>query len=124
MTTKVPSKEEFLKDIENKFPMMEKVREHELKKTAHKIFNQSTIGKISSVIYLIIAIASIFLYWKTFKLNVLFSILLGIVTWFVVTYIFDRILIKLSGIEKILTQVNKEETQASLEELKKAGVLK
>ncbi len=85
--------------FDKKFPGAKTLREIELKRTSREIFNKSTIGKVMSVIYLIIALISIFVYWKFFGINFFLSILFGITTWFIITYIFDRILIKLLGIE-------------------------
>lgn len=124
MTNDTPTTEEFRKNLESKFPMMEAVRKHEIKKVAHEVFSQSSIGKVSSVIYFIIAFFSIFIYWNVFDLNIIFSIFLAIITWFVVTFILDKILLKFSGIEKYLTQINEKEIQSSMENLKKSGLFK
>ena len=99
--------------FDRKFPEAKMLREHELKRTAHKILDKSTLGKVSSIIYMIIALCSIFVYWKFFDINIFLSIVFGIITWLVITYILDKILIKLSGIEQVLTKMNNEEIEAS-----------
>jgi len=112
--------------FDKKFPEAKMLREMELKRTARNLFNKSAVGRSTSIIYLVVALISIFVYWKFFEINFFLSILFGIITWFVVTYIFDKILIKLSGVEKVLTKMNDEEIEASskkLEEtLKEKGV--
>lgn len=113
--------------FDKKFPEAKVVREIELRRTIRELFNKSAVGKAMSIIYLIIALVSVFVYWKFFEVNILLSILYGIITWFVVTYIFDKILIKLSGVEKIVRKMNDEQIEASgrkLEErLKEKGAL-
>lgn len=99
--------------FDKKFPEAKMLREIELKRTARELFNKSAVGKATSVIYLIIALISIFAYWQFFDINIFLSIIFGIITWFVVTYILDKIFIKLSGVEKILTKMNNDEIEAS-----------
>lgn len=89
----------------------------ELRRTTRELFNKSAVGKATSVIYLIIALVSIFVYWKFFEVNIFLSILFGIITWFVITYIFDKILIKLSGVEKVIRKMNDEEIEKSGKDL-------
>jgi hypothetical protein len=100
MPNENPTKEKFLKDLHEKFPMLESFRNHELKKVAHEIFNKSPLGKASSIIYFVIAVVSIFIYWLVFHWNVIIAILLGIVTWFAVTVVLDNLFIKILGIQK------------------------
>ena len=99
--------------FDKKFPEAKMLRGMELKRTARNLFNKSAIGRATSVIYLVVALISFFVYWKFFEINFFLSILFGIITWFVVTYIFDKIIIKLSGVEKILTKMNDEEIETS-----------
>lgn len=106
--------------FDKKFPEAKMLREMELKRTTRELFNKSGVGKATSVVYLIIALGSIFVYWKFFEVNIFLSILLGLVTWFVVTYIFDKILIKLSGVEKIVKKINDEEIEASGKKLEES----
>ena len=95
------------------FPEAKMLREHELKRTTHNLLNKSSVGKVSSVIYMIIALCSIFVYWKSFEINIFLSIIFGIITWFIATYIFDKILIKIFGIEQMVRKINDEEIEAS-----------
>lgn len=95
------------------FPEAKMLREHELKRTAHNLLNKSAVGKASSLIYMIVALCSIFVYWKLFEVNFFLSIVFGIITWFIATYIFDKILIKILGIEQMVIKINDEEIEAS-----------
>lgn len=99
--------------FDKKFPEAKMLREMELKRTSRELFNRSPIGKATTIIYFIVAIGSIFVYWKFFGVNIFLSILYGVITWFVITYIFDKILIKLSGVEKIVGKANDEEIEAA-----------
>ncbi|MDP3770329.1 MAG: hypothetical protein U0945_12030 [Flavobacterium sp.] len=99
--------------FDKKFPEAKMLREMELKRTSRELFNKSSIGKATTVIYFIVAIGSIFVYWKFFEVNIFLSILYGIITWFAVTYIFDKIIIKLSGVDEIVKKMNDEEIEAS-----------
>jgi len=103
--------------FDKKFPEAKMLREMELKRTTRELFNKSPVGRATTIIYFIVAIVSIFVYWKFFEVNILLSILFGIITWFVVTYIFDKILIKLSGVEKIVRKLNDEEIEAAGKQL-------
>lgn len=103
--------------FDKKFPEAKTLREMELRRAAWNLFGKSTIGKAASVIYLIIAFINIFIYWKFFRINIFLSIFLGAITWFVITYVFDLILIKLSGVDKILTKMNDEEIETSVKKL-------
>ena len=103
--------------FDKKFPEAKMLREMELKRTSRNLYNQSSFGKATSVIYLIIALGSIFVYWKFFEVNIFLSILYGLITWFVVTYTFDKIFIKLFGVEKTVRKANDEEIEASGKQL-------
>ena len=85
----------------------------ELKRTSRELFNRSPVGKVTTIIYFIVAIGSIFVYWEFFEVNIFLSLLYGIITWFVITYIFDKILIKLSGVEVMVKKVNDKEIEAA-----------
>jgi uncharacterized membrane protein len=105
---------ESMKDkFDQKFPEAKMLREMELKRTSRNLYNQSSFGKATSVIYLIVAIVSIFVYWRFFEVNIFLSILYGLITWFVVTYIFDKIFIKLFGVEKAVRKANDEEIETA-----------
>ena len=109
--------------FDKKFPEAKILREIELKRTSRELFNKSAVGKAMSIIYLVIALISTFVCWKFFGVNIFLSIIFGIITWFVVTYIFDRILIKLSGVEKMIKKLNDEEIEAAGRDLKnKTGI--
>ncbi len=109
--------------FDKKFPEAKILREMELKRTTRGLFNKSAVGKETPVIYLIIALVSIFVYWKFFEVNIFLSIPFGIVTWFIITYIFDKIIIKLSGVEKIVRKINDDEIEATGKNLEsKTGI--
>lgn len=109
--------------FDKKFPEAKMLREMELRRTTRELFNKSAVGKATTIIYLLIAMGSIFVYWKFFDVNIFLSILYGIITWFVVTYIFDKILTKLSGVEKIVRKINDEEIEAAGKDLEnKTGI--
>lgn len=99
--------------FDKKFPEAKMLREMELKRTTRELFNKSSVGKTTTIIYFIVAIVSIFVYWKFFEVNIFLSILYGVITWFVITYIFDKILIKLSGVEAIVKKLNDEEIESA-----------
>jgi len=99
--------------LDKKFPEAKMLREMELRRASRELFNKSPVGKAAPVIYLIIALISIFVYWKFFELNIFLLILFGIITWFIATYLFDKILIKLSGVEKSVRKVNDEEIKTA-----------
>ncbi len=105
--------------FDKKFPEAKMLREMELKRTSRNLYNQSSFGKATSVVYFTVAIASIFVYWKFFAVNIFLSILYGLVTWFVITYVFDKIFIKLFGVEKAVRKVNDEEIEAAGKQLEK-----
>ncbi|OGC78516.1 hypothetical protein A2852_02070 [Candidatus Adlerbacteria bacterium RIFCSPHIGHO2_01_FULL_54_23] len=103
--------------FDTNFPEAKMLREMELKRTSRNLYNQSSFGKATSVIYLIVAIASIFVYWKFFEVNIFLSILYGLITWFVITYIFDKIFIKIFGVEKAVRKANDEEIESAGKQL-------
>ena len=103
--------------FDKKFPGAKMLREMELKRTSRNLYNQFFFGNTTSVIYLIVALASLFVYWKFFEVNIFLSVLYGLITWFVVTYIFDKIFIKLFGVESAVRKANDEEIEASGKQL-------
>ena len=105
--------------FDKKFPEAKMLREMELKRTSRNLYNQSSFGKATSLIYLVVALASIFVYWKFFEVNIFLSVFYGLITWFVVTYIFDKIFIKLFGVEKAVRKANDEEIETSGKQLEK-----
>ena len=58
------SKEEFLSDLHKEFPALEGIHVWELNKVKFKLLDQSFIGKMFQIIYFLVAIASLFIYWK------------------------------------------------------------
>ena len=104
------------------FPEAKILREHELKRTAHNLLNKSAVGKVASVIYFVVAVSSIFVYWNLFNVNIFLSIFLAIITWFISTYVGDKLLIKVSSVEKILTKMNDEEIETAGKQLEKSGI--
>lgn len=124
MPNEIPTKEKFLKDLHEEFPMLESFRNRELNKVAHEVFNKSSLGKASSIIYFVITLIGIFVYWRVLNLNIIIAILLGIVTWFAVTIILDKLFIKILGIEKAIKQESEKNIVESAERLKKYGHLK
>jgi len=108
--------------FDKKFPEAKMLREMELKRASRELFNKSTVGKTTSIIYLTIALLSIFVYWKFFEVNIFLSVFLGILTWFVFTHIFDKIFIKLLGVEKAVRKINDEEIEIASKKLEKRGV--
>lgn len=109
--------------FDKKFPEAKMLREMELRRTSRNLYNRSSIGKTTSAIYFIVALGSIFVYWKFFEVNIFLSILFGIITWCVITYIFDKILIKILGVEKVVRKANDEEIEIAGKDLeKKSGI--
>src|SRR3989338_513451 len=86
--------------FDTNFPEAKMLREMELKRTSRNLYNQSSFGKATSVIYLIVAIASIFVYWKFFEVN-----------------IFVKIFIKIFGVEKAVRKANDEEIESAGKQL-------
>lgn len=123
MTNEIRHKEESLEDLAND-PVIKIFRERELNKTSHQLFNRSAIGKVSSVAYVIVGFGSIFVYWQVLNCNIFLSVFLGIVTWFVITLVFDKIFIKFFGLEELVKQESERNIKASMENLKKRGLLK
>ena len=70
------------------------------------MFSKSAFGKIISIINLACALCSFFIYWKFFDINIFISILLAIISWFFVTYILDKAIIKFWGVEQKLKKMN------------------
>lgn len=55
--------------FDKKFPEAKMLREVELKRASRNLYNKSFFGKATSVIYLIVALGSIFMYWKFFEVK-------------------------------------------------------
>ncbi len=105
------------KEFEEK---MEALRMRALERQSLELLKTSKWGRIYAIIYLLIGFSSIFLYSMIFRFNIIFSISLGILTWFVVAFIVDKILIKTQRIDKQLDWLF--ETPEGLAELKRKGI--
>ena len=99
---------------------MEKLRIVGLERQTLELLKTTRWGKIYAFIYLLVGAASIFLYTLVFNLNVFLSIFLGILTWFIISFVIDKILIKTYRIDTQLDWMLK--TPEWLTELKKRGI--
>jgi len=90
---------EKIKEFEEK---MEGLRELALEKISVDVLKKSPTGKFLAIIYFLVGLGSIFLYWLIFNFNIIVSIILGIITWFGITFIVDKIFIKSFRIDKQL----------------------
>ena len=99
---------------------MEKLRISVLERQTLELLKTTRWGRIYAVIYILVGIASIFLYAIIFELNIIFSIFLGILTWFAVSFIVDTILIKTQRVDKQLDWLLK--TPEGFAELKRRGM--
>lgn len=104
---------EFEKELEN-------LRVSALERQSLEVLKNSRWGRIYAVIYFLIGVGSIFLYAIIFNLNVVLSIFFGILTWFIVAFIIDKILIKTQRIDKQLNWIL--ETSEGIAELKRKGM--
>jgi len=105
------------KELEEK---MEKLRISALERQTLELLKNTRWGRIYAIIYFLIGIGSIFLYAIIFKFSVIFSVFLGVLTWFIVAFIVDKILIKTQRVDKQLNWLL--ETPEGLAELKKKGM--
>ena len=105
------------KEFEDK---MEKLRIHALERQSLELLKMTRWGRIYATIYLLIGLSSIFLYATTFRLNVILSIFLGILTWFIVAFIGDTVLIRTQRVDKQLNWLL--ETPEGRAELKRKGM--
>lgn len=119
-----PTEKEFFDNLHKQFPQLEMVRKHELKRQANLILQKSTIGKIASIAYFILAVVSIVIYWKLANISFIVSLFLGVITWFVLTYIFDKLIIKLSGLDKAIQEASDKDIQDSKDALRNSGIFK
>ena len=106
--------------IEQLEERMEKLRIKGLERQTLELLKSTRWGRIYAAIYFIIGLTSIFLYSIFFKFNLVFSIFLGLLTWFIVAVIADRILIKTQRIDKQLDWLLN--TPEGLTELKGSGM--
>ena len=105
------------KEFEEK---MEKLRICALERQSLELLKTTRWGRIYAIIYLLIGFSSIFLYAMILRFNVISSIFLGILTWFFVAFIGDKILIRTQRIDKQLNWLLK--TPEGLAELKRKGM--
>ena len=110
-------KENKTKGLEEK---MEKLRISALERQTLELLKNTLWWRIYAIIYFLIGIGSIFLYAIIFKFSVVFSVFLGILIWFMVAFIVDKILIKTQRVDKQLNWLL--ETPEGLAELKKKGM--
>ena len=108
---------EKIKEFEEK---MEGLRKLALERISAGVLKKSPTGKFLAIIYFLVGLGSIFLYWLIFNLNIIVSIILGIITWFGITFIVDKIFIKSFRIDKQLDWLLK--TPEGLAEMKKKGI--
>jgi len=99
---------------------MDKLKTYQLRRQSFELLKTTYWGKIYGIVYLLIGFTSIFLYVFLFDLGIIFSIILGIVTWFVVAWICDSILVRTMRIDKQLRWMF--ETQEGIVELKNKGL--
>ena len=98
---------------------MNSLRKAGLRKQSLMWLKSSRWGKVYSKMYLLIGFISIFMYKYILELNVIASIVLGVITWLVVSWIMNSILIRRYRIDKQLKWLL--ETPEGLAELKKSG---
>jgi len=106
-----------VKEFEKK---MESLRVSALERQSLEVLKNSRWGRLYAVIYFLIGVGSIFLYAIIFNLNVVLSIFLGILTWFILAFIVDKILIKTQRVDKQLNWML--ETSEGITELKRKGI--
>jgi len=99
---------------------MEKLRITALERQTLEILKSTHWGRIYGILYFLIGVGSIFFYSIIFKINIIPSVFLGVITWFIVSFIVDKILIKTQRIDKQLDWLF--ETPEGLSELKKRGI--
>lgn len=124
MNEEKPTSEEYLREVRKQSPEIEVLRRVEIKRQASAAWRNSKSGRILGSIYSIVSVISIFIYWKSFGINILLSIFLGIVTWAVMVSILDRLAIKMSGIERKMFKLSEKEMENYLEKMKGAGMIK
>ncbi len=109
-----------MKDTQGFEEKVERLRVRGLERQTLELLKTTRWGQVYAAIYLLIGIASIFLCIFILHFNVLPSAFLGIVTWFIVSFIADTILIKTQRIDKQLDWLLR--TPKGLAELKRRGM--
>lgn len=82
------------KDVKEFEEQMEKLRTMGLERQTLEFLKTTYWGKIYAWIYLFLGIISLFIYILVFDLGVFLSIVLGIITWLVISFTSDKILVK------------------------------
>lgn len=99
---------------------MEKLRRRALERQSRELLKTTRWGRIYGVAYLFIGVCSVSVYIFVFKFHTVSSILLGLITWFVLSFAVDTILVKTQRIDKQLDWLLK--TPQGLAELKRKGI--
>jgi len=99
---------------------IEKLKIRAFERQSLELLKTTKWGRIYSIIYLFLGVASIFLYIFIFNISILLSVFLGIITWFFISFIIDTILIKSMRIDKQLEWMT--ETNDGILILKEKGM--
>lgn len=106
---------------ENKFEQeMEKMRVAGLENISRDLLKTTPRGKIILRVYLLIGIGNFFLCAFVFNKNIWLSILFALITWIVVKYIGNKIVMKFYRIDKQYDWLLN--TPDGLDEMKKKGM--
>jgi low affinity Fe/Cu permease len=81
---------------------IEALRKRALERQSLELLKKSHWGRIYAIAYLLIGVGSIFVYSLILNFAIVTSVMLGIVTWFIVSFVADTILIKTQRIDKQL----------------------
>ena len=111
--------EDKLKDKRNDF--IKKIRREALENQTNQIFHKTTKGRIVEAIIIISGIGSVFIY-RNLEINIIFSMILGFITYIVIGAIFDKMIGKFFRIDKQLDWL--QNTPEGLKELDKNGIKK
>lgn len=111
--------EDKLKDKGNDF--MKKIRRETLENQTNQIFHKTAKGRIVEAIIIISGIGSVFIY-RNLEINIVFSLILGFITYIVIGTIFDKVIGKFFRIDKQLDWL--QNTPEGLKELDKNGIKK
>ena len=111
--------EDKLKDKGDDF--MKKIRKETLENQTNQIFHKTTKGRIVEAIIIISGIGSVFIY-RNIEINIVFSLILGFITYIIIGTIADKIIGKFFRIDKQLDWL--QNTPEGLKELDKNGIKK
>lgn len=105
----------------NKFEQeMEKMRIAGLENMSRNLLKTTPRGRIILGVYFLIAFGSIFLYAMVFKFSIWLSLLFALITWIVVKYLGNKIVMKVYRIDKQYYWLLN--TPEGLDEMKKKGM--